>query len=159
MTRFPSTNCGKDLFHRPASTAMATPARKRWGQQSLAHVVCNGSCDRNRDSDRNNREHHQEQSDDLLAKETAFLCVSCGPDADFKDEIDRIEQDLTCAYLAAGFDVNTPNRCEEIARQVHDECSAYFGREEARKRVLRSAITFASSGRGANWRSGCGEIR
>ena len=110
-------------------------------------MAYSGSCNRNRDSDCNNHEQHQEQSDDLLAKSTASLCVSCGPETDFRDEIDRIEQDLTCAYLAAGFDINAPSRCEEIAQQVHDECSAYFGREEARTKgveVGRSIRQFRS---------------
>ena len=70
-------------------------------------MACGGSCDRAHGGDNDDNKRQQEESEDSSAEEAASLCVSCGPDADFKDEIDRIklEQDLTYPFR---------RRCSEV---------------------------------------------
>ena len=40
--------------------------------------------------------------------------------------IERIEQDVVVAYVAAGLDLEDELICEECAQTVFDECAAYF---------------------------------
>ena len=76
----------------------------------------------------------QIDEDENQEEETAYFCNSCGDDGDFEDFADRIEQDIVCYYLAAGADLDDTTTCEEMSRAVHDECCAFVGREDARKR-------------------------
>ena len=126
-----------DRDDRPRRGGFRQTIIKRTWTRGYAHVTCDGGCTHDCDGSGDSERDQEEQSDASSVEEAAFLCVSCGPDADFCDEIDRIEQDLTCAYLAAGFDEGVQDDCEEIAQQVHDECSAYFGREDARKKGVK----------------------
>ena len=62
------------------------------------------------------------------------MCVSRGPDEEFDDIEDRIEQDIVCAYVSVEADVNNPAAAEEIAEAAHDEICAFYSREDARAR-------------------------
>ena len=50
---------------------------------SFAHVACDDTCDHDQSEDDEGQGQHQmDQSDDSSADDVAFLCYSCGPDAD-----------------------------------------------------------------------------
>ena len=65
----------------------------------------------------------QEQTDDehVDPDNVAFICRSCGPDNDFEDIEDRIEQDIVCAYLSIGANLDDPDVCQEVANTVHTQ--------------------------------------
>jgi len=66
-----------------------------------------------------------------------YLCQSSGPEADFQDFEDRIEQDVVACYVAAQADFADPATLEEIAGCVQDEIYAFYSREDARKRGVK----------------------
>ena len=66
--------------------------------------------------------------------ETAYLCTSCAPTAEFEDFEDASEQDVVCAFMAANCDLNDKEVCEDIADAVHNEFVAFAAREQAIKR-------------------------
>ena len=72
--------------------------------------------------------------DEDTDEEVAYFCQSCGPESEFADMEDRIEQDIVCAYFCSGCDLDDKGVCEEISNTVHDEIFAFYSREEARSR-------------------------
>ena len=47
--------------------------------------------------------------------------------------MDRMEQDIVCAFVAADCSLSDEDVCEDISECVHAECAAFFGREQARQ--------------------------
>ena len=66
-----------------------------------------------------------------MPDDAAYWCHSCCPDGEFGDVMDRMEQDIVCAFVAAAF--SDEDICEDISECVHAECAAFFGREQARQ--------------------------
>ena len=50
---------------------------------------------------------------------------------------DQIEQDVVCAFMAAGANLDDRDTCEEISNSVHDECFCFYSREQARAKGVR----------------------
>lgn len=63
-----------------------------------------------------------------------FLCLSCGPDNDFQDVEDRIEQDVLTRFLAGGAEVEEKEHAGEISRAVSNELSAFYSRQASHGR-------------------------
>ena len=72
--------------------------------------------------------------DEADEDDAAYLCHSCAPNEEFEDFEDAIEQDVVCAFLAAQYDLNDKEVCEDIADSVHHEYVALVTREQAMKR-------------------------
>ena len=47
--------------------------------------------------------------------------------------VDRMEQDIVCAFVATDCSLSDEDVCEDISECVHAECAAFFGREQARQ--------------------------
>ena len=80
-----------------------------------------------------NVESSDEDSDDD-DDATAYAAHSCAPPEEFENLEDTIEQDVVCAYLAAGCDLSDKAVCAEIAEKVHSELAAFAAREHAATR-------------------------
>ena len=52
---------------------------------------------------------------------------------EFGDVVDRMEQDIVCAFVTADCSLSDEDVCEDISECVHAECAAFFGREQARQ--------------------------
>ena len=57
-----------------------------------------------------------------------------GDDGEFSGVIDRIEQDITTAFLCAGVDVYVQAVCDDLSECIQDELFAFFSREATWKR-------------------------
>ena len=68
-----------------------------------------------------------------VSDDAAYWCRSCGPDGEFGDVVDRMEQDIECAFVAADCSLSDDDVCEDTSECVHAECAAFFGREQARQ--------------------------
>eukprot|EP00973_Karenia_brevis_P092927 12414704-Karenia_brevis.AAC.1 len=82
------------------------------------------------EDDSGDTESEGEEVDDSAA----YLCVSCGPDEEFEDVEQRVEEDICCAYLAAGADLDDPKVCTEISTNIDMALCAFYAREDALKR-------------------------
>ena len=82
-------------------------------------------------------EHDVDDCDDDTPDDAAYLCHSWGPDGEFGDVVDRMEQDIVCAFVAADCSLSDEDICEDISECVHAECAAFFGREQARQHRVR----------------------
>ena len=78
-------------------------------------------------------EYDVDDGDDDVLDEAAYWCHSCGPDGKFGDVVDRMEQDIVCAFVAADCSLSDEDVCEDISECVHAECAAFFGREQTRQ--------------------------
>ena len=78
-------------------------------------------------------EHDVDDDENDLSDDAAYWCYSCGPDGEFGDVVDRMEQDIVCAFVAADCSLSDEDVCEETSECVHAECAAFFGREQARQ--------------------------
>ena len=78
-------------------------------------------------------EHDVDDDENDVSDDAAYWCHSCGPDREFGDVVDRVEQDIVCALVAADRSLSDEDVCEDISECVHAECVAFFGREQARQ--------------------------
>ena len=78
-------------------------------------------------------EHEVNDDTNDVSDDAAYWCQSCGPDGEFGDVVDRMEQDIVCAFVAADCSLNDEDVCEDISECVHAECGAFFGHEQARQ--------------------------
>ena len=78
-------------------------------------------------------EHDVADGEDDMPDDAAYLCHSCGLDGEFGDVVDRMDQDIVCAFVAADCSLSDEDVCEDISECVHAECAAVFGREQARQ--------------------------
>ena len=78
-------------------------------------------------------EHDVDDDENDVSDDAAYWCHSCGPDREFGDVVDRMEQDIVCAFVAADCSLSDEDVCEDISECVHAECAAVFGREQARQ--------------------------
>ena len=88
-----------------------------------------------------------EETNDLSTEDddVAYAAISCTSNADeFDDVVDRLEQDIVCAYAAAKVDFEDASVAEEIAAVVDTEICAFFAREDARKRGVPVARRYHS---------------
>ena len=75
--------------------------------------------------------HDADDDENNVSDDAAYWCHSCGPDGEFGDVVDRTEQDIVCAFVAADCSLSDEDVCEDISECVHAECAAFFGREQA----------------------------
>ena len=75
----------------------------------------------------NSEDPDEEEEDDA----TWHNCVSCGPDEEFQDLEDRVEQDVLTCFLAAGAIVEDREHANELSKAVHDELFAFYARQTA----------------------------
>ena len=78
-------------------------------------------------------EHDVDDDENDVSDDAAYWCQSCGPDGEFRDVVDRMEQDTVCAFVAADCSLSDEDVCEDISECVHAECAAFFRREQARQ--------------------------
>ena len=124
----------RSTFRRPRTRDDARPtyrrqhddsARSAYRRQHIAHLSV--------DAGDYDDCHHS--AEDTAAEEDedpqCYVCQSCGPDEDFEDIGDRIEQDIMTCFLAAGADVEDKEHAEELSKAVHDELFAFYSRQNA----------------------------
>jgi hypothetical protein len=80
-----------------------------------------------------------ESASEAEKDEVDFVCKSRGPDDEFEDLQDCIEQVIVCCYLAAGMDLEDSAVCEEIAEDADYEVQACYSQESAQSRAQQSA--------------------
>ena len=78
-------------------------------------------------------EHDVDDDENDVSDDAAYWCQSCGPDGEHGDVVDRMEQDIVCAFVAADCSLSDEDVCEDISECVHAECAAFSGREQARQ--------------------------
>ena len=78
-------------------------------------------------------EYDVDDDENDVSDDSAYWCQSCGPDGEFCDVVDRMEQDIECAFVAADCSLSDEDVCEDISECVHAECAAFLGREQARQ--------------------------
>ena len=60
-------------------------------------------------------EHDADDEENDVSDATAYWCQSCGPDGEFGDVVDRMEQDIVCAFVAADCSLSDEDVCEDIS--------------------------------------------
>ena len=83
------------------------------------------------DEDDEGDDNDQESSDNICYK-----CVTSGEDFEFNGVFDRIELDITTAFLCAGCDLDDQAVRHDLSERVQDELFAFFSPEAASQRVV-----------------------
>ena len=60
-------------------------------------------------------EHDVNDDENDVSDDAACLCQSCGPDGEFGDVVDRMEQDIVSALVAADCSLSDEDVCEDIS--------------------------------------------
>ena len=63
-------------------------------------------------------EHDVDDGEDDVSDDAAYWCHSCGPDGEFGDVVDRMEQDIVCAFVAADCPLSDEGRMRGPFRSV-----------------------------------------
>ena len=109
--------------HRPSNRFQ--PARSTVSRAYWSHA------DEESENDCWEDEHDANDDENDVSDDAAYWSQSCGPDGEFGDVVDRMEQSIVCAFVASDCSLSDEDVCEDISD--HAERAAIFGCEQARQ--------------------------